>query len=53
MCLNTKKAICECGKKARIWDGTGWFCSVSTNFGEFNLTGFCKTKKKEEKNVDR
>ena len=45
---------CECGKDAKINQGGKWYCSIESDMGVMNISGFCikKRKGKLESNND-
>jgi hypothetical protein len=48
MIANLKNSVCSCGKRAKIFYNGEWFCSLATDFGEFNVLGYCKNNKEEK-----
>ena len=46
--INTKKTICcKCSKRARLYYKKKWWCSIESDFGTMNMTGYCKNVKKK------
>ena len=35
-----------CGKSGEFFQKNKWWCSKQTDMGFFNITGYCKTKRK-------
>lgn len=48
--MKTTNAKCNvCKKTAKIWYQGKWWCSVVEDFGQFNLKGYCKNAKANDK----
>lgn len=48
--MKTSNAKCNvCKNKAKIWYQGKWWCSVAEDFGQFNLKGYCKNAKANDK----
>lgn len=45
--MKTSKRVCNlCGKEAKFMHDGKWWCSSKSGFGQWNLLGYCNTKKK-------
>ena len=45
--IKINNPVCNvCKKPAKINSDGNWWCSVKSDLGEFNMSGFCKEKKK-------
>ena len=43
------KAVCSCKNKGRIFYNNKWWCSIESDFGAFNMRGYCANSKKRRK----
>lgn len=48
--IKTKKVVCcKCKKPARMYYKKKWYCGAYSDFGNFNLIGYCKLNKNKSK----
>tara|TARA_R100000995_G_scaffold35264_1_gene16072 strand:- start:12 stop:185 length:174 start_codon:yes stop_codon:yes gene_type:complete len=41
--ITVGKALCvECKKDAKIYYNGSWYCSIKSDIGTFNMSGYCK-----------
>lgn len=45
--MKTSNAVCnKCKAEGKIWYRGKWWCAIETDFGDFNMKGYCKKDKK-------
>lgn len=46
--MKTSKRNCKCGAEGKIWYAKRWWCAMTSEFGDFNVKGYCKKEKKKD-----